>query len=330
MYLSEVFLTLRTMNIIDAVLILIILLSIWGGYQRGFLLVVFELGSCIGSIILTFMYYPYTAEWIEPYLQQGSVWTIPLAFILTFFILRLVIGFIVNKIVNALPIEAHTNFFNKLLGTFPGLINGVIYASLAAVILLIVPISDKLSEASRDSQLALRLTEPLSAIEEKLSPIFDDAVRKTIGRVTVDPESDKTIKLPYTVKNPKPRPDLEAKMLELVNRERIKEGLQPLKADPEMTVVARKHSADMFARGYFSHHTPEEKDPFDRMKSEKVKFLTAGENLALARTLNMAHDGLMNSPGHRANILQPAFGRLGIGIMDGGIYGLMVTQNFRN
>ncbi len=39
---------------------------------------------------------------------------------------------------------------------------------------------------------------------------------------------------------------------------------------------------------------------------------------------------LMNSPGHRANILYPEFGRVGIGIMDGGIRGLMVTQNFRN
>ena len=52
--------------------------------------------------------------------------------------------------------------------------------------------------------------------------------------------------------------------------------------------------------------------------------------LALARTLDMAHTGLMNSPGHRANILNPAFGRVGIGILDGGRHGLMVTQTFRN
>jgi uncharacterized protein YkwD len=119
-------------------------------------------------------------------------------------------------------------------------------------------------------------------------------------------------------------------MLVLVNLERTKRGLKALKPDPEMAVVARKHSIDMFRRGYFSHYTPEKKDPFDRMKEDKVRFLTAGENLALARNLNMAHEGLMNSPGHRANILQPSFGRLGIGIVDGGIHGIMVTQNFRN
>jgi uncharacterized protein YkwD len=119
-------------------------------------------------------------------------------------------------------------------------------------------------------------------------------------------------------------------MLELVNRERAANGLEPLASDPEMTEVARRHSADMFERGYFSHNTPENKTPFDRMRAADVRFRTAGENLALAPTLSIAHTGLMNSPGHRANILEPRYGRLGIGILDGGRRGLMITQNFRN
>jgi uncharacterized protein YkwD len=86
----------------------------------------------------------------------------------------------------------------------------------------------------------------------------------------------------------------------------------------------------MFARSYFSHVSPDREDPFDRMREAKVRYLTAGENLALARTLPAAHRGLMESPGHRANILRPQFGRVGIGVLDGGVHGLMVTQNFRN
>ena len=119
-------------------------------------------------------------------------------------------------------------------------------------------------------------------------------------------------------------------MLDLVNQERQAAGLAPLQADPELTEVARKHSADMFARGYFAHDTPEGLSPFDRMKQANVHFLTAGENLALAPTLQIAHTGLMNSPGHRANILRREFGRVGIGVMDGGMRGLMVSQEFRN
>jgi uncharacterized protein YkwD len=66
------------------------------------------------------------------------------------------------------------------------------------------------------------------------------------------------------------------------------------------------------------------------MRSANVRFITAGENLALAPTLQIAHTGLMNSPGHRANILRREFGRVGIGIMDGGMRGLMISQEFRN
>lgn len=119
-------------------------------------------------------------------------------------------------------------------------------------------------------------------------------------------------------------------MLQLVNEERTSRGLKPLALDPELVPVARTHSADMFSRGYFSHYTPEGEDPFQRMKDAGVKFRTAGENLALAPTLQIAHTGLMNSPGHRANILNPAFGRVGIGIMSGGRRGKMVSQEFRN
>jgi len=86
----------------------------------------------------------------------------------------------------------------------------------------------------------------------------------------------------------------------------------------------------MFERGYFSHYTPEGKDPFDRMKDANVQFLAAGENLALGQTLLICHQGLMNSPGHRANILRPNYNRVGIGILDGGFHGLMVSQEFRD
>ena len=80
-------------------------------------------------------------------------------------------------------------------------------------------------------------------------------------------------------------------MLRLVNKERQAMGLKALSPDPELTEVARKHSTDMFVRGYFAHDTPEGRDPFDRMRAADVRFLTAGENLALARSVPIAHTG---------------------------------------
>jgi uncharacterized protein YkwD len=86
----------------------------------------------------------------------------------------------------------------------------------------------------------------------------------------------------------------------------------------------------MLARGYFSHYSPEGKTALDRLRAQRIAFLIAGENLALAPTVTVAHTGLMHSPGHRANILRPQFGKVGIGILDAGRHGIMVTQNFSN
>jgi uncharacterized protein YkwD len=117
-------------------------------------------------------------------------------------------------------------------------------------------------------------------------------------------------------------------MLVLLNRERSERGLQPVVADETLRESARRHSVDMFQRGYFAHLDPEGRTPFERMRSVGARFRAAGENLALAPTVEIAHNGLMNSPGHRANILNPAFGRVGIGAADGGLHGKMFTQNF--
>ncbi|HWW76774.1 MAG TPA: CAP domain-containing protein, partial [Pyrinomonadaceae bacterium] len=192
------------------------------------------------------------------------------------------------------------------------------------------PLPERLRDPARESVFANQLAAYTERLEEELAPVFDDAIQQTLNRLTIKPESNERVELGYEVRETRPRPELEARMLEMVNEERRAAGLKPVAPDPELTEVARAHSADMFARGYFAHVSPEGLDPFDRMKRAGVTFRTAGENLALAPTLKIAHTGLMNSPGHRANILRPEFGRLGIGIMDGGYRGIMVSQEFRN
>ena len=84
----------------------------------------------------------------------------------------------------------------------------------------------------------------------------------------------------------------------------------------------------MFKRGYFSHSTPEGASPFDRMVQNDINFNYAGENLALASSVDLAMKGLMQSEGHRANILSLNFHRAGIGVIDGGVYGDMFCLEF--
>lgn len=318
------------MNLIDVLLLLIVALAMWAGWAKGFIVGIADLVVWLGSLVLGFILYKHAGELLYKLFPSLGVWGFPLGFLLTLVVSRILLSALFSRFIRDTPTETHVSPVNKAFGVIPGLITGSVYAAIIAALLLSVPMWNGLAKEARESKIANQLGVQVAWLDEQFSPIFGEAAKQTMNRMVTKPESDETVKLHYTVKNPTVRPDLEAQMLVLVNEERTKRGLPAVKADPEMTRVARAHSVDMFNRGYFSHYTPERKDPFDRMKKANVKFLTAGENLALGRTLKICHEGLMNSPGHKANILNPAFGRLGIGIMDGGIYGLMISQEFRN
>lgn len=318
------------MNWVDLILFGFIALSVWSGYQRGFIVCSLELLSWIGSLFIGFTCYNFLDHLFESYVPWFGIWRTPAAFLLTIVIARLLIGFLIDTTLVKTPANAHTTIANKVLGVVPGFVNGVIYATIIGALLLITPLFPTLSNAAHESVVANKLSVQVDWMQDKLSPVFDDALSTTLNRLTIEPKPDETINLSFKYNKGKQRADLEAQMLVLVNEERAKANLKPLKADVELLPVALNHSKDMLQRGYFSHYTPEGKDPFDRMKAADIRYMTAGENLALAQTLHIAHNGLMNSPGHRANILNPAFGRVAIGIVDGGMYGLMISQEFRN
>ena len=119
-------------------------------------------------------------------------------------------------------------------------------------------------------------------------------------------------------------------MVNLVNQEREKARVGSVRVDPVMTAVAEAHAKDMFLRRYFSHVTPEGLTAEDRLEKGGVYFTVAGENIAYAPDLTTAHDGLMNSPSHRQNILDPSFRRIGIGIISTVTWGTMFVQDFAN
>lgn len=317
------------MNWVDLALIVVFLFMLIAGYSRGFILGSLDLISWAGSFILAYIFYGQLAELIKKMVDL-KIWLLPVSFLLILVVSRLIIAWIAGLVIRSLPDQSSHNFVNKFLGVIPGAINGWIAAIIISALLLALPINDNITAETRNSRWATQLATQSEWANKKLAPVFDEAIRQTMNSLTVNPNSNEKVPLGFTYDNAVARPLLELKMLEMVNKERVKHGLQPLQADRELTAVARAHSNDMFARGYFAHNTPEGKNPFDRMRAAGVKFSAAGENLALAQTLEIAHTNLMNSPGHRANILQPAFGRLGIGILDGGFYGLMISQEFRD
>jgi uncharacterized protein YkwD len=118
-------------------------------------------------------------------------------------------------------------------------------------------------------------------------------------------------------------------VVDLTNRERAGAGLPALAADPHLTTAAQAHSADMVARAFYSHTSPEGNQPWDRAAAAGSLRRSIGENIACGqRSPAEVVAGWMNSPGHRANILKPDFTHIGIGFAGGGPAGTYWTQLF--
>lgn len=305
-----------------------VILSVYNGWSKGFVDSFIEITIWLGSFLIALFLSEYTIRLFNLF-NISSIWVRPVFFIVLLIGLSRLIFVLCDKLSSSVPDETHIHWSNKLLGIFPGLLSGAVYASLLSFFFLSYSFGS-LSQKTQKSKIAEFLTLQTEWPGKHISGIFNNIGYKLGSSLTIHPKGMDIVPLPFKTSAFRERKDLEVKMLQLINTERKKAGLKLIEADNEMAKVARNHSADMLKRGYFSHYTPEGLSPFDRIRKERINFIIAGENLALAQTLQLAHEGLMDSPLHKANILHISFGRVGIGILDSGIHGIIITQNFRN
>lgn len=149
---------------------------------------------------------------------------------------------------------------------------------------------------------------------------------------TPNPQPQQPAPAPAPQPQPAPAPQgigtQQSQMLNMVNQERTKAGLQPLAWDGNLTVVAQAKAKDMSDNNYFDHKSPTYGSPFEMMKNFGITYRAAGENLAGSGSVDRAHLGLMNSEGHRKNILNPNFTHIGIGVEKSTRYGYVYVQMF--
>lgn len=120
----------------------------------------------------------------------------------------------------------------------------------------------------------------------------------------------------------------EKEVFDLINKQRTNNGLQALKIDNEVQKVARIKAQDMVDNNYFAHESPTYGTPFQMLKSFKISYKTAGENIAANSSNSGAVNAWMNSSGHKANILNSSYNYTGIGVVSSKKYGKMYVQMF--
>lgn len=124
-------------------------------------------------------------------------------------------------------------------------------------------------------------------------------------------------------------PSQVQQIVDLVNAERQNAGLSPLKVNKDLTNLAKVKGEDMRDQNYFSHTSPTYGSPFDMMKKFGIPYTYAGENIVAGqKTAVDVMKSWMDSPGHRANILNANFTEIGVGFVQGGTYGTYWVQEF--
>lgn len=122
-------------------------------------------------------------------------------------------------------------------------------------------------------------------------------------------------------------PQIERQIFELANQERAKAGIPPLKWNNNLAIAARLHANEMAKRNELSHQFKTEADVSARLADQGARFDAAAENIGLADAAEELHLGWMHSPPHRANLLNPRYDQVGVGIARAGDR-LYATQDF--
>ncbi|MBI2033011.1 MAG: CvpA family protein [Candidatus Levybacteria bacterium] len=330
-----------SLNWVDIVIVIVMIFYALEGFSIGFIAACFDLASFVIAFATGLRFYNTVGEQLVQYVgipigfanAFGFFITAFIVEIITNFLLRLLLRFLSKKLPQQSLISPNVPYAflqttNSLLGIIPAVISAVILLSFLFTMIVALPFSPYLKKMITSSQFANPLVIRAQAAEKSLNAVFGGAVSDTLNFLTVKPESDETVKLHFHTTDVTVDNQAEERMLVLVNKERLQRGLSPLAMDPALRELARSYSRKMFAEGYFSHYSPGGESPFDRMTRENILFTSAGENLALAPNVDLAMQGLMASTGHKANILSAHFGKIGIGVIDGGIYGEMFTQEF--
>ena len=313
-------------NPVNCILVAIMLLSAIVGVRSGFIRSLLQFVQTALAVMMAFFLYEYPAVMLSDYFPQLGAWNLVISFGVTALAFYILYGMLFSLVKRGIGEKMHQHWFNRFAGIIPGLAFGFCIVFTTARLLQYSALPE-VYDAARQSSFVTAVTPHADWLEDRLLAAVNRQQELLKKPTPALPSYKNAV---FQTSRFTDRPDLEAQMLELVNAERVSRGLNALQADPEIAVVGRAHGADMFIRGYFAHETPEGADPFVRLQRGHVKYWAAGENLALSQSMQRAHNGLMNSPGHRANLLNPSYGRLGISILDGGDAGFMITQEFRN
>ncbi|QQG47547.1 MAG: CvpA family protein [Candidatus Woesebacteria bacterium] len=315
-------------NWVDLIILGIIIFFVFEGFQIGFWVSLAELISLVGSFSISLWLYKFGANLIKTNFSLSNSVSNVISFLVISILMQGVLSFLFLSLISKIPKKYLLGIWVRILSIIPSFLQSLVLISFFLTLILGLPITPKIKGDISNSKIGGSLITQMSFVESKFDEVFGGLIKDTLTYLTVEPGTRESVSLNVDNKVLTVDENSETEMFKLVNSERQKRGISNLTWDSDIVPVARGHATDMWERKYFSHYSPEGEDVGDRLNKVGIIYSFAGENLALAPTLSTAHQGLMNSEGHRENILDKRFKKIGIGVIDNGVYGKMFVQVF--
>lgn len=317
-------------NPVDLLVLAIVALAVVGGIRSGFIATLYGLVSWIVSLLVAFALLGVSSAFVIGLTGMAAPTGRAVAFVLLLLavegVFALLARFAVWPVVRSVHATRIGAIVDRALGVVPSVLRALVVTAIGLAALLVLPVGNDVRGAIDGSRLGRALVSEVAAVQPYLGQLLGGEAG-ALFVTKIDADQRQELDLPEDLEL-EADPQGEAQMLALVNEERAAVGLRPLAFDPRLVPVGRAHSEEMFRLRYFGHESPVTGTPFDRIERAGIRYSRAGENLAYAHSVAVAHRGLMQSPGHRANILRPEFTRIGIGVISAGPYGRMFTQVF--
>jgi uncharacterized protein YkwD len=315
---------------VDAAVLALIGVAAWYGYRSGFVATMYSLASWILAVAAALAFAGPATNVIEAIATLPRPLAATIGFVVTIVIVEAlfsIAGYLAVRPIVALVRRSPLRAVDRILGTIPATIRSLFIVAVAVVAIEALPIASEIKAAVETSRTGRFVTAEIAAFQPQIEAFTGQLGGAPLLVTRIGEDETEHLALPDGIELA-PDPVAERQLFDLVNEERVQLGFGALVWDERLVPVARSHSEEMFTLKYFSHDSPVTGSPFDRLKAAGVTYSRAGENLAFAQSVSVAHRALMQSPGHRENILRPEFTRIGIGVMNAGAYGRMVTQLF--
>ncbi|MFC1646836.1 CvpA family protein [Patescibacteria group bacterium] len=321
---------LEATNWIDWIIVVFCIFYLVEGWRLGFIHLIGSLSAYAVSVWVSYQTGDSIAHYLVFNLGVTKPWSDIIGFLLPLVIVQIIFVRLIIELTGNFMQKFISSVWDNILGTIAGLVNALVVISIFCSLLLMLPVRAGVKQDVNASIFAPTFIKLLEKYGGKTTSSLETVATKATKFITVKPNSNEIVYLKVNLN----RWDLfedkksEDELLRMINSDRLITGQAALKVDDVLTQIARNYSRDMFEKKYFSHTDLDGNTLATRLKKAVFTYNQAAENIVYSPDVPMAHRGLMESASHRSNILNPEFRRVGIGVINGSTYGLMITQVF--